>query len=347
MELVNQTPLAAEVHVSKTLSGDGTTRRGILVAKATFSVGRDGVTLVEADPFPIEPEDVETELGIMPADIHLRTGTALEVGVLGAAYAPFNRPVAEMDVEMKIGDRSWTLHVTGDRQWIGTGAEARPSAPAPFVRLPLSWDRAYGGRTDVWIDQTTVIEAFEPANPFGRGFDPEPQARALGGLFGGPDGFPWWERTRLLPNLEHPSQRIETYRDAPAPYCWAPRPLQMTRPASPHQELERLVQTGTNVAHEGLIRALPALVLPQAPLGQEVKLTGMRPSGDWTFILPRAGVVADYVLGQRGGYRPLVPQALVLLPEQARFYLVFRTDFWMKAEQDDERSFRLRLVEAV
>ena len=56
-------------------------------------------------------------------------------------------------------------------------------------------------------------------------------------------------------------------------------------------------------------------------------------------------VLADYELGERAGTRELGPQLLMLLPEESRFYLVYRHFFTMEVTQGMQRSFRLRLAE--
>jgi hypothetical protein len=54
-------------------------------------------------------------------------------------------------------------------------------------------------------------------------------------------------------------------------------------------------------------------------------------------------VLADYVAADRRGTRELVPQLLVLLPEERAFYLVFRHGFDLRHTPTAERTMRLRL----
>jgi hypothetical protein len=343
MELVNQTPLPVSLTVTKDAQRPGV-KMGLLVAKATFAVdARGAITLVAADPFPVENDDVPTELGLMPRDTIMRAGTELEVLLLGAAYAP--RPVTEMTVSLAIADRANHLAVTGDRYWTGAGPGARPSEPAPFTRMPLTWERAFGGSADVALDAHTVIEVCEPRNPFGRGFDPEPMARGLAAEMGVPAGYPRYEQLRALPNVEHPRERVTAFDDRPEPHCWAPRPVTMIRPAGDDEALRRVAAAAREAPSPRFYRTTREMILAAAPLGAPVRVAGVLPSGrDFVFALPNMTVFADYVLGKHGGTKTLVPQVLVLLPEQARFYIVFRMDFLMKAQEDDARSLRLRLA---
>jgi len=68
----------------------------------------------------------------------------------------------------------------------------------------------------------------------------------------------------------------------------------------------------------------------------------MSPHGELSFSIPPLRVIADYVLGNRVGTRELVPQLMVLLPEQMRFYIVYRASFTLETTAGMERSFRLR-----
>ena len=56
-------------------------------------------------------------------------------------------------------------------------------------------------------------------------------------------------------------------------------------------------------------------------------------------------VLADYQVGDRSGTLELEPQMLVLLPEESRFYLVYRKVFNFQDKPKIERSMRLRLQE--
>ena len=60
-----------------------------------------------------------------------------------------------------------TVRVTGDRVFVHTATGVRPTRPAPFLRLPLSWQRAYGG-TDAPGGE------WEARNPVGVGFAVDP-----------------------------------------------------------------------------------------------------------------------------------------------------------------------------
>jgi hypothetical protein len=94
--------------------------------------------------------------------------------------------------------------VIGDRIWERAAPlGARPSDPTPFVKMPLVWERAYGG---VAKSSTVQRPAFEPRNPIGCGFETDRQD-AIG---------------QPVPNIEDPRQPLGRITDRPSPVGVAP-----------------------------------------------------------------------------------------------------------------------------
>jgi uncharacterized protein YjbI with pentapeptide repeats len=91
--------------------------------------------------------------------------------VHGHAYPTKDRPNA-CAVKVKLGDKEKAVLVFGERYWEG----AKPTEAEAYEKLPLTWDRSYGGADFV-------------ANPVGKG-------RAT------------VDRLRWLPNMELPRDRI-------------------------------------------------------------------------------------------------------------------------------------------
>lgn len=106
-----------------------------------------------------------------------------DVIVIGKAVAPGGQPVTELQVSLEIAGRRKQLLVIGERRWIRVGIDLIPSKPVPFVEMPLTFDRAFGGSGD-------------PRNLVGVG------APAVG---------------VALPNIEDPSDRITNPRSRPTP----------------------------------------------------------------------------------------------------------------------------------
>lgn len=83
--------------------------------------------------------------------------TAAEFLVTGSAFAPGGVPTPTVTVSARLGALTKRLAAVGDR-YIEDGV---PTQPAPFVEMPLGWDRAYGGKKYA-------------QNPLGRGIDEMP-----------------------------------------------------------------------------------------------------------------------------------------------------------------------------
>ncbi len=101
-----------------------------------------------------------------------------EVLVYGKACQPGGVARAACQVRVRFGAIDKTLYVVGDRRW-ESGAM---TSPEPFVEMPVTWDRAFGG------------EGY-PQNPVGKGFNAK-------------EGAP-------LPNVELPSRMIRGIADRP------------------------------------------------------------------------------------------------------------------------------------
>ena len=334
MELINQTPIVADVQISVDSVDDEGPRMGMLVAKATFQFDQHGATELDTqDPFMLFATEEDTELGQLPSDAVQRRDQVFEVVVLGAAYPEGTGAVESMTVKLSVGDVTHTMRVTGDREW-RNGSNPSITAPDPFVRMPLVYERTFGGTCPARMDNDTVIDIRDPVNHHGRGFDAEFLAKHIGESLQAPEGFPSMEYVRQLPNLEHPEHLIEAWDDAPEPYCWAtvPQDIAFTQTRFLHY-VERKVELdqipgeedeySREVSNHVFHRAHPDWITTLPGPRALVTMSGMSPHGELSFTIPKLRVIADYVLGDRTGTRELAPQLMVLLPEQLRFYIVF------------------------
>jgi hypothetical protein len=136
---------------------------------------------------------------------------ATDVVLIGHAHATQGR--GQTDVEFRIGDVGSRVRVTGDRQWERRFGTPTPSPPRPFDRIPLIYERAFGGWDRSPDDPTQ--HTFHPRNPVGVGF------RSKHSKF--IEGAP-------LPNLEYSDSIVTSYQAkcVPAGFCfvspdWEPR----------------------------------------------------------------------------------------------------------------------------
>ncbi len=113
-----------------------------------------------------------------------------EVLIAGHARPAGGEPTTLMQVVARIGDYETRLAVVGDRVWQAGRGGYTPTAPRPFVEMPLVPARAFGG-----VGHAT--------NPVGAGY------RALPRLLAG--------ELVALPNIEVPGRGVQAIEDEPPP----------------------------------------------------------------------------------------------------------------------------------
>ena len=328
LQLKNNTPFAATVVLLPDTAGIDTL---FTVVKGTFTVGPSIGLADEQIPVSFADEhhgDPEASSVRAPSDLCLgKPGT--DVVLIGSAWAPAGRPTWSADVSLTAGPVTKTVRVFGDRVWDSGPAGSSVAPVAPFVRLPLIWERAYGG-----TDETDRGPVVEPRNPVGCGFRAPRSTRPVAGL--------------PIPNLEDPAALITSPRDTPRPACfapvashWEPRRLfagtydeewQKSRsPYLPHDFDPRFFQ----VAPLGL--TAPAYFQG----GEWVDVRGATPSGLLQFQLPAVRVRITYRLASGEQQRPAVLDTVVVEPDASRLTLV-----WRAALQCDKKALQTREIEA-
>lgn len=344
MELVNTTPVPARLSVAQLANG---MRGGIITAKATFVIEGSTAELDTQDAIGLSLKAEPTELGLLPADEpYLARDDRFEVVVLGKAHA--RTPVDEMRVALTVGATRRELVVTGDRTWVASTEGLTMSPPAPFTVMPLTWERAFGGHCKVELDAGAFVDIQDPINPRGRGFDLDVEVQRHAAALQPRPGFPKYAYERRLPNIERPDERIRSPEDRPRPACWATRPPDSgTRAQSLLDTLPDPPQPEHSHGAAAVVTALRSaadewVIDPPAP-ATRVAIEGMSPEGTIAFAFPALEVVVDYAMGGRRGSLTLQPRQLVLLPEERRFYILYRTMFRMQYAPEEERSMRLRV----
>lgn len=344
MELVNRTPAAAKF----VLADAETPSHRFLVVTAKVTFGWDPLGSIQIDsqsPFPLFEEDEATPLGFLPSDVRPRADPVFEVILLGIARPSGGKPVTRRKVALTVGTVTREMEVIGDRVWV---SRSQYSDPVPFLEMPLTFERAYGGTTEIMLDPSTPFPVSDPMNPYGRGYDAETAARDLGASLGAPPGYPSLPGyQRLLPNLEDPNDSIKAWHDAPTPVCWSTVPLDMGLRLKWAIDL---VKAGQMVAPKEMIdrtyhRAHPDWIIPVPAPAAPVHLVGIGSDENSKFSLPVLRPVVDVMNGAEMFSLSLQPQLLVLLPEQRRFYLVYRSVSRMAFRAVEPRGLRLRLEE--
>ncbi len=195
IELINDTALAlAAVPWGMTPSRDCFT----VIAKATCDLVPGGAAVLRAAADPLEGdrfgEGDAASSCVHPTDFALFKVHA-DVVLTGHACAP-RGAAPSVQTRLAFGSEGnafeRSILVFGDRRWEPGPVAQRPSAPEPFLRMPLVHGRAFGGKK-------------YDANPAGVGY-PDRMRR-------GP---------ALLPNLEDPGRLLRTPNQIVPPACFAP-----------------------------------------------------------------------------------------------------------------------------
>ena len=191
----NRTPFAAERGWVRDRDG---AEIWLVAVKATFDIHDDGTTTVAKEQPPVlrlpehhgEPGQSSIKFD---GDLVL-TKRSTDLIVVGHAYAPPGNAVTHLDCGFRVGSLQKLVRVFGDRRWGALGM----SEPEPFQKMPLVYERAYGGRD---MKSGTPDKDWDWRNPVGTGF-----ATSAGHAQG-----------LALPNIEDPNALIRAWSDRPAP----------------------------------------------------------------------------------------------------------------------------------
>ena len=205
--------------------------------------------------------------------VHRKLGT--DVLVHGHALAPQSRAATRVSVGFRVADITKELIVFGSRFWRSSAIGMVMTDPEPFERIPVVWERAFGGSAD------PQRQTWDPRNPVGTGYV-EKRTHA--------DGI-------RLPNVEHPSALIRSWRDRPPPggfgpidRHWPPRAKyagtydeawqNSRKPLVPEDFDDRYYQCAPpDQQTRGFLRG-----------GEQMEIWNMTPGGRLSFQLPRIAV---------------------------------------------------------
>lgn len=184
-----------------------------LVAKGTWDLVRGGTAVPSEEqllPTGPEPWDDGGDSPSLRYDsdfAHYKPRADLLV--VGTARPPGGQPVTRLPVGVRVGQHSKALMVFGDRWWTTGAVRSEATDPVPFDQMPLRYENAFGGAGFAW-------------NPVGKGYGEVVSEAGYSVL--------------PLPNVEHPSDRLESPDAVPYPAGFAPIPVEWR---------ERMAKTGT------------------------------------------------------------------------------------------------------
>ncbi|HUK34346.1 MAG TPA: DUF2169 domain-containing protein [Candidatus Methylomirabilis sp.] len=306
--VVNRTPFTSEKFVLAAFDGQEAV---LILVNATFDVNHRGVLdLAEAQRSIVL---VDQHFGDpVRSSIRYESQLALDkpfvdVLVRGHVWAPRGRPATEVSAGLRVGTLRKVLVATGDRSWRMSPLGLTPGPPEPFERLPLIYERAFGG---------TFEETVYLPNPVGVGYR---RARSSD-----PD-----IRTEV-PNFEYPNARVSTPSDTVTPAGfgvigrgWQPRIqyagtfdrewLATRWPLLPEDFDSRYHQAAPQD------QQLPSLVG-----GEPVVLVNLSADGELRFALPTYSLAAKYVYDRGDVNRDLHLDTVLLEPDERQVTLTWR-----------------------
>jgi hypothetical protein len=250
-----------------------------------------------------------------------------DVVLIGHAYAPDTR-TTEMRVGLRVGALSKQLLITGDRVWFRTAGLVSATKPRPFEKVPLIYERAFGGWDRGHPD--VAKHTFEVRNPVGTGY------RRAGGF----------QEDLHLPNIEDPRSPIDGFGDRPAPAGfgfvsphWQPR-AQLAGTYDEAWEKTRAPLLAKDFDRRHLNAASPGLVADGYLRGDEaVAGVGLTADGRLHFTLPGAPPPPVEIEQIDGKAQPveLNLDTVIIEPDERRVMLLWRGHLALRNGPHDVR----------
>lgn len=330
LQLKNKTPFEAQIFLFPDPQGIDTL---YVVVKATFGlepeihIAEKQQPVVIADEYWGEPgmSSLKYATEVHPA----KPGT--DVVVVAEACAPQNRPVPEMTVELVVAGRTNILKVFGDRYWEKGLVHPSPSSPKPFLRMPLVYERAFGGAH--FIDSEKGKMFAEARNPVGKGFLGKRSHQELNEVG--------------VPNIEDSQNLIKSPEDRPRPVgfgCIAPSWQPRASYAGTYDDAwqkNRAPYLPRDFDSRFFHAAHPDLIFDKYLKGGEpVSMTNMSPRGKHEFVLPVCDLNFVIIIGAGKKTPQAYLETILLMPTEERLCLI-----WRAAMPCDKKALKVSRID--
>ena len=318
MQILNQTGFVHEF----TMGMDKAAHEYVVVVvKGTFDFPDtpNGPVRKSAEQVPLVMADTQTgEPGysatLWETDFAFRKPHC-DVIANGCAYAPGGRPVERVPVGIKVGNWSKLFEVVGHREWRSIGPVFTATSPQPFLKLPISYDVAWGGVDR--LDPEDKLPASYKYNPVGTGWSRTKNQRLVPGL--------------RLPNTQAVGEEVRSPFGDYKPMSFGPMGrgwpgrieyggtydqnwIDNIFPFLPPDFDERYFQM-----------APPDQQIDHPRGGEDVQLINLTPMGKEVFRLPATALPMTLFKEQDKVFDgELSPDTILFDPENRRFSLVWR-----------------------
>lgn len=317
MRLENFTDMQA----GYTMGVDKDAREHLVVCiKGTFQLPKNGnapilaeeqVPLVEADTFTGEPG---LSAPVYESDFALNKPRC-DILLNGCAYAPGGKPDTKVPVTLRFGQMEKSFNVIGDRVWESSLLGTKASWVKPFVRMPITYDRAFGGVDDSPKDPNKVRAIME--NPVGIGFNHYLSSEAV-------DGRPMPNTEELKHRITAPDKKYRPMSYGPIGRGWQPRAsMSGTYDQNWIDNIFPFLPTDFDNAYFQSAPLDQQVPYPQG--GESVMLTNLSPEGRVAFTFPRINLLVWFFLrnGEEIEERAVV-DTVILEPDLERFTVTCR-----------------------
>ena len=336
LQILNKTPFEAALALNTDQDG---TEKVTVAIKGTFKIPpRHGDVRLANEQFPVlytneyygEPGKSSIKY---PADLDLEKINT-DIGLVGIAHSPADRPVKRLLVSLKVGTLKKTIMVTGDRYWKKRALLPGfyMTDPIPFKEMPLIYERAFGG-----VDRTHKNEkkhGWDKKNPIGTGF------RLNNNTL----------ENHRLPNMEAPDHLISHWKDKPpvAGYgfiegSWEAR-LQFAGTYDDRwlENQSPLLPMDFDVR---FFNAAPPDLIAKKFLkgGESVQMVNLSQKGILEFNLPKLEISLMFRLGETRNHQKADLRTVVFEPDLDRFYMLWGGSFCVGKQPSRMRYVKVKM----
>ena len=330
LQLQNHSPFNAYIALFPDEKGVDTL---YVMIKATFDIGEKIRVSEEQLPFYLADEywgDPDTSSLKYASELHL-TKPGTDVVLVGEACAKDERSSVQLDVMVSVANQSKTVRVFGDRYWSNSAMGMRSTSPMPFTRMPLLFERAFGGVHKVDTEQEEVL--YEARNPVGTGFCGKRKKQEIEGM--------------MLPNLEDPGTLITLPHDRPTPAAfgfiapaWEPR-KSLAGTYDDQWQKNRAPYLPLDFSPKFFHSAHPDLTFVNNLQGGEpVLLYNVSPFGPLKFKVPRCKFTVPVRISGNNQSADVSLESLVFEPSKMNF-----TMLWRGAIPCDKQALNVEQIE--
>jgi hypothetical protein len=291
----------------------------IVAVKGTFNIQPDGrLALADEQIEPLLMPEYNGENGVSSlrydADLVAPKPTT-DVVLNGTAYAPKGRPTTEFLVSLCLGKIHKVIKVVGNRTWDQGLFGSSPSVPEPVTKVPIIYERAYGGFDQ--SDPDPKKQRMDTRNPVGCG---------LVAQVGQP-----------LPNFEYPDGNLE--KSGPAGFgaidsFWSPR-REFAGTYDKTWERDRMPLLPEDWDTRSLLCS-PEDQRPDTHLrgGELVELINLTPNGVLHFALPKVYLTFSTRIDKRIEEHRGRLATVIIEPDHPRVIMVWLSSLQCRTDVD-------------